>query len=116
MQQLTEVTKKLSLESRPDGKASIRVAIIDVDFELDSQKPIEPPPSLHIAEIKSFSESGQGTQRHLGDMASIHADLISRAAPGAKLFIALVQVVKSDSASLDSQIAQVSPMCVLHPR
>jgi hypothetical protein len=116
LQQLTEVTKNLSLESRPDGKASIKVAIIDLDLELESQKPIEPPPSLHIAEIKSFSERGQGTQRHVSNRASIQADLASRAAPGAKLFIARVQAVKSDSAGLDSQTAQVSPMCVLHPR
>lgn len=116
MQQLTEVTQYLSLESRPDGKASIKVAVIDLDLELDSQKPIEPPPSLHNAEIKSFSERGLGTQRHVSNWASIQADLTSRAAPGAKLFIARVQVVKSDSADLHSQIAQVSLMCVLHPR
>ena len=115
LQQLTEVTQYLSLESHPDGKASIKVAVIDLDLELDSQKPIEPP-SLHIAGYKSFSERGLGTQRHVSNWASIQADLTSRAAPGAKLFIARVQVVKSDSADLDSQIAQVSLMCVLHPR
>jgi hypothetical protein len=116
LQQLTEVTKKLTLESRPDGKASTKVAIIDLDFQFEIQKPIEPPPSLHIVEIKGFSESGQGTQRHVTNRASIQADLISRVAPGAKLFIAHVQTDKSDSAGLDSQIAQVSPICVLHPR